>query len=212
MRSFRFFLTSSIVGSALLAVALLASPAQAELFDEECKGSCRDAVKTCIRAGKTAYKSCREDCRDAVDRHACKRACRPAMQDAKEICRDAREDCRQSCEEEPPPPEECSHCRSELRVCLHEVHQAGRSCSGACFESKIAAARACRQNQNPIPCLIAVARSAAGCLQGCAAGMRSGLQGCEAGHSSCRTECEGGGPGPYGSASQAFLIPSESLF
>lgn len=212
MRSFRFFLTAGFVGVALATIPLVASPVQAEIFDEECRGACKDAVKTCARAAKTAFRSCKEDCGDAADRRECKRACRPALHEAKDACKSAREDCRQACEEEPPPPEECSHCRAELRVCLHEVGQAGRTCGSDCFESKKAAARACRDAAQPLACLIGLARSTARCLQGCATDMGRGLHGCEIDHRSCRRECEGGGPGPYGSASQAFLIASDSLF
>lgn len=210
MRAFRFFLTAAIVGTALLAAPWNVSSVQAELFDEECRGACKDAVKTCARAAKIAFRSCKEDCRDAVDRRECRRACRPALREAKDTCKAAREDCRQACEEEPPPPEECSHCRAELRVCLHEVGQAGRSCGSDCFESKSAAARECRNSPHPLSCFIELARNTASCLQGCASEMRSGLHGCEIDHGLCRRECEG--PGPYGSASQAFLITSDSLF
>ncbi len=199
-----------VVGAALLA---LAGPARANFFDEECKGSCKDAVKTCVHAAKAAFRSCKEDCRDVEDRvgrRACQRSCRAAIHDAKDTCREAREGCRDACEEQPPPPQECGHCRAELRVCLHEVSGEGRACVSGCVLSKLETMRACRDARDRAGCVIGLARDAAVCLRGCAHGMRGGARRCQLGHRECRSACEGGGS--YGSAGQAFLLPSPSLF
>ena len=92
-----------------------------------------------------------------------------------------------------------------------EVKDDGESAEKAETERKVAAMKACRQGPEPTACLVRAARETAACLGGCAQTMRSG-QGCQVGHERCRRQCEGGGPGPYGSASQAFLVDSDSLF
>lgn len=212
MTSRRIFFSSAVVGAALMVVLSISLPAPAAFFDEECLGSCGDAVKACVQVGRTAFKGCREECRDSEDRRACSRACRPALQEQKTACKTARNDCKQSCAEQPLPPEECEHCRAELRVCLYELNAAGRTCGSACLDAKVAAMKACRQGPEPTACLVRAARETAACLGGCAQTMRSGMQGCQVGHERCRRQCEGGGPGPYGSASQAFLVDSDSLF
>ncbi len=211
MQSFRFGLTSFMIGGAVFALAAFVVPARAELFDQECKASCKDAVKTCVGSAKAAYRSCKEDCQGDDDRRSCKRECRPAIRIAKEVCRSAREGCKASCEHEPPPPEECGHCRAELRVCLHDVAQDGRACTSECIGSKLDAARQCRSAPNPIRCIILLARETATCLRGCSHGIQIGARGCQMGHAQCRIACEDD-PAPYGSASQAFLLPSPNLF
>ena len=209
MRSYRFGLWSLAFVSVLLALSLVSVPTRAMAEDDECSASCKEAIHTCVRAGKAAFRSCKESCTGSEDRRACKRDCRPEMREAKEICRDAREGCREACEVEPPPPAECDHCRGELRECLHEVGSHGRVCTAECIGSRLSAVRECRRSPNPLACILEVTGDAASCLRGCSQAMHGGARACEAGHVGCRKTCEPGSP--YGSASQAFLIPSPNL-
>ena len=211
MRSFRFGLASLIVLGAVVAFVALSIPTPAFAIADECRASCQDAKRTCARTAKTAARSCKEVCRGAASRRDCRRACRSALVGARDVCVDAREGCRDACDFDPPPPSECEHCLGELRVCLHGISHEGRACVSECISSRRTEARACRNAANPISCLLQVARSAARCLHGCSRHMHVGAKACQAGHEDCRSACQGGGGGPYGSASQAFLAPPANL-
>ena len=167
MRSFRFGLSSLAFVSVLFALSLVSVPTRAMADHDECRATCKEAIHTCVGAGKVAFRSCKESCTGAEDRRECKRDCRPEMRAAKDICRGAREDCREACEVEPPPPAECDHCRGELRECLHEVGSNGRICSADCIGSRLQAVRECRRGPNPLACILDVSRGAASCLRGC---------------------------------------------
>ena len=62
--------------AALLGLVVLGAPEVS--FADDCKPTCRQSKRTCVDAGKNAYRSCREDCYGALDRRSCKRSCRGA--------------------------------------------------------------------------------------------------------------------------------------
>jgi len=209
MRSFRFGLAWLVTSGALITLFVVWAPSPASAAGDECHATCKDAKRNCAHAAKAAFRGCKESCRNAASRRDCRRGCREALIDARDVCAGGRRDCRDACDREPPPPQECEHCRTELRDCLRTVGHRGKECVSGCLSSRREAARACRHAADPFACFFELARGTAQCLRGCAVGMNTGARRCHAGHAECRRVCAGGGA--YGSASAAFLVPPPSL-
>ncbi|MBM4243486.1 MAG: hypothetical protein FJ148_06665 [Deltaproteobacteria bacterium] len=209
---------------ALVVFAFGASDAAAR----ECHVTCQESRATCVDAAKVTKKGCKRECRDAADPGACRLECRQGFSTAKTTCKGTVVTCHEECERpcDDPGDEECvDECVRDLRECVGEVRDAGKSCARSCLiDTEVAAHRGgggddeeedrgggfggdCWRAPDPLKCWLEKIGGVGKCLTGCAAGIEAGLDECAMAASGCRDACEK----PPGSASRAFVARPGSL-
>ncbi|MEW6269318.1 MAG: hypothetical protein AB1689_08495 [Thermodesulfobacteriota bacterium] len=191
------------VSMALFALALLLDTASAG----ECGATCRETRVTCVDAAKMAKRSCKEECRADAGGPGCFAGCRESYVEARELCSNTvlgcREECRKPCQ---PGAEDCvAGCVADLRACMGDVREEGKSCAKDCARAVETSVEDCFAEPDPLRCLVEHLRGLGDCLGGCAAGLRAGIAECTAGAEVCRELCS------VGSASRAFLARPADL-
>ena len=220
----------SVLVVAFAAIVLGAGDAAAR----DCHVTCQESRATCVDAAKVTKKGCKRQCRDAADRGACQRECRQSFAAAKTSCKGTVVTCREECERpcDDPGDEECVEaCVHDLRTCVGEVRDAGKSCARTCLGGGSAIAEhgrrggddeedddedddrgggfgdECWRAPDPLTCWLEKLGGVGRCLQGCAETIEAGLDECSMTASACRDACEK----PPGSASRAFVAKPGSL-
>ena len=216
----------SVLAAALAAIALGSADAAAR----DCHVTCQESRATCIDAAQVTKKGCKRQCRDAADRGACQRECRQGFAAAKTTCKGTVVTCREECERpcDDPGDEECVEgCVHDLRECVGEVRDGGKSCARSCLAGTAVAEHGrgdddddedggddhgggsgdCWRAPDPLACWLEKIGGVGKCLEGCAAGIEAGLDECATAASACRDACEK----PPGSASRAFVATPRSL-
>lgn len=220
---------TSVLVAALAAIVLGSGDAAAR----ECHVTCQESRATCVDAAKVTKKGCKRQCRDAADRDACQRECRQDFAATKTTCRGAVVTCREECERpcDDPGDEECvESCVGDLRECVGEVRDAGKSCARACLGATAVVAHGggrhgdddddgdgdddrggvgddCWRAPDPLTCWLEKIGGVGRCLEQCAGGIAAGLDECATAATACRDACEE----PPGSASRAFVARPGSL-
>jgi hypothetical protein len=222
----------SVLAVAFAAIVLGSGDAAAR----DCHVTCQESRATCVDAAKVTKKGCKRQCRDAADRGACQRECRQGFAAAKTTCKGTVVTCREECERpcDDPGDEECVEaCVHDLRECVGEVRDAGKSCARTCLTDTAVAAhrgggeddeeeddgededddrgggfgRDCWRAPDPLKCWLEKIGGVGRCLEECAGGIEAGLDECATSASACRDACEK----PPGSASRAFVAKPGGL-
>ena len=213
-----------IIISLCFSVLMLFTFAPEAEAQSDCRETCMNSKELCRDSARTAVRGCRMTCRaeEPADRRECRRTCRADLKEARSTCRGAIEECHDTCSAEVPAPVEPDDsgemidphmcvldCKAHLRQCSHEVLEAGRECSAACFDLRREQSRDCRDSVRPLSCLLGTFRDFGQCLSGCAHDTHAAGRACFDGFRGCREDCAN--PNPYGSASQAFLQAPSGL-
>lgn len=213
-------------------VALAVAPGRAEAQSRECVKQCKDSAKLCGASIKNGFKACKTDCRYMDDRDAkkaCKLTCKEEFSTSKNTCKGEIETCSTVCTESEPTPggdggggggdgenEEGScedTCQEGFRDCLKDGLPYAKQCARDCTTTHRDAIKECREQPFSFLCFLEASGELVQCLHSCANAIREWPQACKADRDTCIDGCNGGGtgPGPYGSASQAFLQANSCL-
>jgi hypothetical protein len=223
----------STLAVALAMLALSATHAAAR----ECHATCRESRATCVDAAKVEKRGCKQQCRDAADPSACRKECRQGFAASKTGCKGTIVTCREECEQpcDDPGDEECvDACVHELRDCVAEVRDTGKSCARTCLGGSVVAEHGghggggrddddddgdddhhgggpgdddCWRAPDPLQCWLDKLGGVGKCLEACASSIEVGLDDCTTAASACRDGCTK----PPGSASRAFLAKPNDL-
>ena len=175
---------------------------------DHCRPACSEVKGVCKEAARSSYKACTRDCRASLMPEACFAECRAEYGAVRDDCKVDCRECRDGCNPGGGEPSACEQaCMAELEGCAAGLRAAGRECAEGCAASAREAFESCFENGTElIPCLLQATRELGGCLGGCAHDLREGADACREAAGQCREDCQGG------SASRAFLQPSETLF